>query len=188
MINGLQSSNGSGSNSSSMGAQNGTCLLLLFKSNPPDLQGGLKFSLFPNVRFVSNLLVCFHIFTHSFIAGVKKDEPSSPTLSSPAGGVNGSSRTNLIINYLPQTMSNDEVQQMFSAVGELASCKLVKDKITSMCVLIFIVQHHFVDQSLGYAFVNYVHVEDAAKAVANMNGLHIQNKTIKVCVLVFFWR
>uniref|UniRef100_A0A915N1P6 RRM domain-containing protein n=1 Tax=Meloidogyne javanica TaxID=6303 RepID=A0A915N1P6_MELJA len=35
-------------------------------------------------------------------------------------------------------------------------------------------------QSLGYAFVNYERPEDARKALISMNGLRIQNKTLKV--------
>lgn len=35
-------------------------------------------------------------------------------------------------------------------------------------------------QSLGYGFVNFVRGEDASKAVTTLNGLRLQNKTIKV--------
>ncbi|UYV66599.1 exc-7 [Cordylochernes scorpioides] len=35
-------------------------------------------------------------------------------------------------------------------------------------------------QSLGYGFVNYVRAEDAEKAIGTLNGLRLQNKTIKV--------
>ena len=35
-------------------------------------------------------------------------------------------------------------------------------------------------QSLGYAFVNYAKQEDADKAIATLNGMRLQNKTIKV--------
>ncbi|CAF1676299.1 unnamed protein product, partial [Adineta ricciae] len=35
-------------------------------------------------------------------------------------------------------------------------------------------------QSLGYGFVNFIRTEDAEKAVKTMNGLRLQNKTIKV--------
>jgi RNA recognition motif-containing protein len=35
-------------------------------------------------------------------------------------------------------------------------------------------------QSLGYGFVNFIRSEDAEKAVKTMNGLRLQNKTIKV--------
>ncbi|VDK31028.1 unnamed protein product, partial [Anisakis simplex] len=50
--------------------------------------------------------------------------PASPCSDS------GESKTNLIINYLPQTMSQEEVRSLFSSVGEIDSCKLVRDKIT----------------------------------------------------------
>lgn len=39
-------------------------------------------------------------------------------------------------------------------------------------------------QSLGYGFVNYKNDEDADKAVKSLNGLRLQNKTIKVCKTV----
>ena len=35
-------------------------------------------------------------------------------------------------------------------------------------------------QSLGYAFVNFVKQEDAEKAINTLNGMRLQNKTIKV--------
>lgn len=75
-------------------------------------------------------------------------------------------RTNLIINYLPQTMTQDEIKDLFSSIGAIESCKLVRDKATG--------------QSLGYGFVNFNRTEDAEKAVKTMNGLRLQNKTIKV--------
>jgi RNA recognition motif-containing protein len=37
-------------------------------------------------------------------------------------------------------------------------------------------------QSLGYGFVNYHRPEDAEKAINTLNGLRLQNKTIKVSV------
>ena len=39
----------------------------------------------------------------------------------------------------------------------------------------------FVGQSLGYGFVNYKQPENAQKAIECLNGLRLQNKTIKVC-------
>ncbi|CAO4363836.1 unnamed protein product [Caenorhabditis nigoni] len=78
----------------------------------------------------------------------------------------GESKTNLIINYLPQGMTQEEVRSLFTSIGEIESCKLVRDKVTG--------------QSLGYGFVNYVREEDALRAVSSFNGLRLQNKTIKV--------
>ena len=40
-------------------------------------------------------------------------------------------------------------------------------------------------QSLGYGFVNYVRPEDAEKAITTLNGLRLQNKTIKVTFVCF---
>jgi len=39
-------------------------------------------------------------------------------------------RTNLIVNYLPQTMSQDDIRSFFSSMGEIESCKLIRDKST----------------------------------------------------------
>lgn len=43
----------------------------------------------------------------------------------------GESKTNLIVNYLPQTMTQEELRSLFSSIGELESCKLIRDKVTS---------------------------------------------------------
>lgn len=96
------------------------------------------------------------------------------------GSIDGSNenRTNLIVNYLPQTMGEDEIRSLFSSVGEVESVKLVRDKTVI-----------FADplnpaapkgQSLGYGFVNYTKPQDAEQAVNVLNGLRLQNKTIKV--------
>nr|QDC22717.1 ELAV-like protein [Coleomegilla maculata]QDC22718.1 ELAV-like protein [Coleomegilla maculata] len=76
------------------------------------------------------------------------------------------SKTNLIVNYLPQTMTQEEIRSLFASIGEVESCKLIRDKVTG--------------QSLGYGFVNYHRPEDAEKAINTLNGLRLQNKTIKV--------
>ena len=39
-------------------------------------------------------------------------------------------------------------------------------------------------QSLGYGFVNYHRCDDANKAIATLNGLRLQNKTIKVMLFL----
>ncbi|XP_074599218.1 ELAV-like protein 3 isoform X3 [Brevipalpus obovatus] len=76
------------------------------------------------------------------------------------------SKTNLIVNYLPQTMTQEEIRSLFSSIGDVESCKLIRDKVTG--------------QSLGYGFVNYLRPDDAEKAINTLNGLRLQNKTIKV--------
>ncbi|XP_054646605.1 ELAV-like protein 1 isoform X1 [Dunckerocampus dactyliophorus] len=76
------------------------------------------------------------------------------------------SRTNLIVNYLPQSMNQDELRNLFSNVGEVESAKLIRDKVAG--------------NSLGYGFVNFVNASDAERAISSLNGLRLQSKTIKV--------
>jgi ELAV like protein 2/3/4 len=77
-----------------------------------------------------------------------------------------SSRTNLIVNYLPQTMTGDELKRLFESIGPLESCKLVRNKLNN--------------QSLCYGFVNFATVADADAALRTLNGIKIENKIIKV--------
>lgn len=50
-------------------------------------------------------------------------------------GIVDDSKTNLIINYLPQNMSQEEIRSLFSSIGEVDSCKLIRDKQTgSLCL------------------------------------------------------
>ncbi|MBW04735.1 ELAV-like protein 3, partial [Eschrichtius robustus] len=95
--------------------------------------------------------------------------PAGPALpNGPLLGTNGASddsKTNLIVNYLPQNMTQDEFKSLFGSIGDIESCKLVRDKITG--------------QSLGYGFVNYSDPNDADKAINTLNGLKLQTKTIK---------
>jgi ELAV like protein 2/3/4 len=47
-----------------------------------------------------------------------------------AAGQQEESKTNLIVNYLPQTMTQEEIRSLFSSIGEVESCKLIRDKVT----------------------------------------------------------
>jgi ELAV/HuD family splicing factor len=76
------------------------------------------------------------------------------------------SKTNLIVNYLPQTMSSEDLKTIFQTIGPVESYKLIRDKPTQ--------------QSLCFGFVNFVNIEDAEKAIKSLNGLKIENKIIKV--------
>ncbi|CAL8392407.1 unnamed protein product [Boreogadus saida] len=75
-------------------------------------------------------------------------------------------KTNLIVNYLPQNMSQEELHSLFSSIGDVESAKLIKDKVAG--------------HSLGYGFVNFVNPSDAERAISTLNGLRLQSKTIKV--------
>lgn len=60
--------------------------------------------------------------------------PSSNNRSCPSpmqtSSSNDDSKTNLIVNYLPQNMTQEEFRSLFGSIGEIESCKLVRDKIT----------------------------------------------------------
>ncbi|XP_034450307.1 ELAV-like protein 3 isoform X8 [Hippoglossus hippoglossus] len=96
--------------------------------------------------------------------------PNGPVIST--NGSTDDSKTNLIVNYLPQNMTQEEFKSLFGSIGEIESCKLVRDKITAFPLS--------PGQSLGYGFVNYVDPNDADKAINTLNGLKLQTKTIKV--------
>ncbi|XP_075038156.1 ELAV-like protein 4 isoform X6 [Mixophyes fleayi] len=125
--------------------------------------------------------------------------PSSNSRNCPSpmqtGAATDDSKTNLIVNYLPQNMTQEEFRSLFGSIGEIESCKLVRDKITGTQL-----EEHLKDlatgtkwkplteegpifgkgQSLGYGFVNYIDPKDAEKAINTLNGLRLQTKTIKV--------
>lgn len=62
--------------------------------------------------------------------------PSSNNRNCPSpmqtGAATDDSKTNLIVNYLPQNMTQEEFRSLFGSIGEIESCKLVRDKITGM--------------------------------------------------------
>lgn len=48
-------------------------------------------------------------------------------------------KTNLIINYLPQNMTEKELYSMFVTIGPVESCRVMKDfKVCPYCDTIFI--------------------------------------------------
>lgn len=49
------------------------------------------------------------------------------------------SKTNLIVNYLPQTMTQEEIRSLFSSIGDVESCKLIRDKVTGGFLTFFFI-------------------------------------------------
>ena len=73
----------------------------------------------------------------------------------------------LIVNYLPQSIKENDLNEIFSEIGQLKSCKLMQDKQTGY--------------SYGFAFIEYVKGEEDGKlACEKLNGLKIDHKTIRV--------
>jgi len=44
------------------------------------------------------------------------------------------SRRNLIVNYIPSSLSEEALKGIFMPFGELESCKLMVDKIDGLCI------------------------------------------------------
>ena len=75
-------------------------------------------------------------------------------------------QNNLIINYLPQSLADDDFRKIFERIGEVRSAKIVRNRATLY--------------SFGYGFVEYANAEDAVRAIEELNGLQLENKRIKV--------
>nr|QWY04387.1 Elav2 [Owenia fusiformis] len=102
-------------------------------------------------------------------AGTKKDiQPlMKPGTSGPhTNGKSSEGKTCLIVNYLPQTLTDREFQSMFVSVGPVKQTRIMRDKETGY--------------SFGFGFVDYHDPADAAQAIDVLNGLKLQNKTLKV--------
>merc|ERR1712113_1009216 len=74
--------------------------------------------------------------------------------------------TNLIINYLPPTMSEGTLATLFSPYGLLERCKIVVDLQTL--------------RSRGYGFVKYDNAVSAERALTALNGYELNGKKLKV--------
>ncbi|RWS30968.1 hypothetical protein B4U80_07873 [Leptotrombidium deliense] len=75
-------------------------------------------------------------------------------------------KSNLIINYLPQTLSDEEFRNIFERIGPLKSARIIRNRQTNY--------------SFGFGFVNYVNLRDAELAIHQLNGFQLQHKRIKV--------
>lgn len=75
-------------------------------------------------------------------------------------------KTKLIVNYLPQNMSDSQFESFFSSIGPVTSHRIMRDKTTSY--------------SFGYGFIDYEQPEHAVAAIEKLNGYKIENKTLRV--------
>jgi len=75
-------------------------------------------------------------------------------------------KTKLIVNYLPQNMTDEEFFAMFSKCGAVSNCRIMRNVRTNY--------------SFGYGFVDFETEEGAAQAVQTLNGIEIRNKKLKV--------
>lgn len=75
-------------------------------------------------------------------------------------------KKNLIVNFLPSSYTQLDFQNLFTKIGKISSCKLMRDKNTG--------------ETLSYGFVCFKDEKSAAKAITEVDGMVIDDKTLKV--------
>lgn len=105
---------------------------------------------------------------------------------------NDTALTNLIVNYLPQNLTDKELFSIFVTIGPVESCRVMRDNkvieityrksynVPESCILTGICICFQTGYSYGFGFVNFSRQEDATKAINQLNGLEVQNKRLKV--------
>eukprot|EP01012_Entosiphon_sulcatum_P032736 TRINITY_DN4158_c0_g1_i4.p2 TRINITY_DN4158_c0_g1~~TRINITY_DN4158_c0_g1_i4.p2 ORF type:complete len:422 (+),score=70.74 TRINITY_DN4158_c0_g1_i4:1731-2996(+) len=73
---------------------------------------------------------------------------------------------NLIVNFLPQSVTQPALQALFEKYGVTEECKVIVDRATGL--------------SRGFGFVKYYQAADAENAIMALNGMQLENKRIRV--------
>lgn len=73
---------------------------------------------------------------------------------------------NLMVNYIPTTVDEGQLRQLFEQCGQIESVKIVCDRNNR--------------QSRGYGFVKYCSASSASEAVNRFNGFELMSKRLKV--------
>ena len=73
---------------------------------------------------------------------------------------------NIYVGNLPFTITEDELKNMFSEFGEIASANIINDRYSG--------------QSKGFGFVEMTSQEEAGKAINALNNSDVQGRNIKV--------
>jgi hypothetical protein len=101
------------------------------------------------------------VSSSSNVAGHRLRQGSSMTSLSTS-----SSQANLIVNYIPVEVGEEEFKQLFAQFGEVESAKIVTEKSTGY--------------SKGYGFVKYADAASAQEAMLKLDGFAMYNKRLKV--------
>jgi len=80
----------------------------------------------------------------------------------------GDDDSNLIVNYLPPSMTEEGLTNLFQPHGTILQAKVVRNRITG--------------SSAGYGFVKFASAASAQQAIQFLNGCAIENKRIKVSI------
>ena len=72
----------------------------------------------------------------------------------------------LFVGSLPFSTTEDELREVFSQAGEVASARVITDKFTG--------------KSRGFGFVEMANAEGAQKAIETLNGYELGGRKITV--------
>ena len=75
---------------------------------------------------------------------------------------------NLYVGNLPYTATSEELEQLFSAHGEVASAQVITDRMT--------------DRSRGFGFVEMSTQAEAEQAIQALNGSELGGRSLTVNV------
>ena len=73
---------------------------------------------------------------------------------------------NLYVGNLSYRMTEDQLRETFEEFGQVASCTIIKDKMTG--------------QSKGFGFLEMPERSEAEAAIGNLNGREIQGRKLNV--------
>lgn len=73
---------------------------------------------------------------------------------------------NIYVSNLGLNVQNEDLKTQFSQFGEVASVNIIMDKITN--------------RSRGFGFIKMNDTKEAEKAIRELNGISLDNQTIKV--------
>jgi len=74
--------------------------------------------------------------------------------------------TRLYVGGLSLSTDEDEVRELFSQIGEVLSCRLVRDRDS--------------DKSRGFAFIEMASEAEAQRAISQFNGYQLSGRTLTV--------
>jgi polyadenylate-binding protein len=86
------------------------------------------------------------------------------------GGVNKDKYTNVYVKNLPGDYTKEQLQELFSKYGRVTSCMVAAPKEDAK-----------ESKRAGFGFVNMETHEEAAAAVAGLDGFELEGKTLSVC-------
>lgn len=77
-------------------------------------------------------------------------------------------KSKLFVGNLPYTITQDQLAQLFTEFGEVAEAVIITDRASG--------------RSKGFGFVTFANEEDAAKAVAELDGKEMEGRNMVVNV------